>query len=144
MQLYQNNGTNQWRLSWQKEMRNFQVNFYVKYQEEVAPIGYQEIVRLPIIDIKATMLTWKVHFVAYGHTMNTPADMSYAQVVSQEIVQIALLIAILKDLGVLSTDVHNTYLNASPNNKYWFKSVPEFVQYEGHVVIIVQALYGME
>ena len=58
--------------------------------------------------------------------------------------QIALLIAILKDLGVLSTDVHNTYLNASPNNKYWFKSVPEFVQYEGHVVIIVQALYGME
>ena len=103
-------------------MKNVQVDFDVKDEGEVAPVGYQEIGCRLIFDIKATMLTWKVLFFAAGHMMDTPADMTYATVVSQESVRIVLLITSLNDLYVLSAYVHNSYLNAPPREKAWFKS----------------------
>ena len=74
-------------------MRNVQVAFDVKDEGAVAPVGYQEIGCHPIFDIKLTTLTRKVRFVAGGHTMDTPAAMTYASVVSRESVRIALLLA---------------------------------------------------
>ena len=41
MQLDYHNGTNTWRLAWEKDMKNVQVNFDVKDEGEVAPVGYQ-------------------------------------------------------------------------------------------------------
>ena len=75
--------------------------------------------------------------------METPAAMVYASVLLLEIVHIAFLLEYLKDLGVFSSDVHNAYLNAPHHKKSWFKSGPEFVQYEGHVFVTFRALYGM-
>ena len=124
-------------------MKNVQVDFDVKDEGGVAPVGYKEIRCHPIFDIKATTLTWKVIFVAGGHTMYTPADMIYAFVVSQEILWIAFLIRDLNSLDVFSADVHNAYLNAPPRDKAWFKAGPECGQYEGRVIVISRALYGM-
>ena len=42
MQLDKQNGTKLWRLYWEKEMNNVQVAFDIKYEGEVAPVGYQE------------------------------------------------------------------------------------------------------
>ena len=70
-------------------MNNVQVTFDVKYEGEVAPVGYQEIRCDPIFDIKSTTLTQKVRFFAGGHTMDTPTAMSYASVVSRDSVRIA-------------------------------------------------------
>ena len=100
-------------------MKNVQVNFDVKDEVEVAPIGYQEIGCHPIVDIKATTLTWKVRFVLGRHTMDTPAAMAYALVVLRESVRIHLLIAALNDLDVLSSNIHHLYLNAKPSEKDW-------------------------
>ena len=61
--------------------------------------------------------------------MDTSADMTYATTVVWESVQIALLIADLNDLGVLSSEVDNVYLNAPPCKKAWFKAGLEFGQY---------------
>ena len=93
------------------------------------PVGYQEIGCHPIFDIKATTLTQKVRFVACGHTMDTPAAMTYALVVSWEIVRIALLLAALNDLNILSSEVQKAYLSAPPWKKDWFKAETEFGQY---------------
>ena len=38
-QLDEKNGTNLWRLDWEKEMNNFQVDFYIKDEGEVALVG---------------------------------------------------------------------------------------------------------
>ena len=98
-------------------MKNVQVNFDVKDEVEVAPIGYQEIGCHPIVDIKATTLTWKVRFVLGRHTMDTPAAMAYALVVLRESVWMALLLLALDYLDVLSADIYNTYLNAPSRKK---------------------------
>ena len=53
--------------------------------------------------------------------MDTPADMMYALVVSRESVRIALLVTALNDLDVFSANVNNTFINAQPREKAWFK-----------------------
>ena len=75
--------------------------------------------------------------------MDTPAAMTYGFVISQESLRIDFLLATLNDLDVLSDNLQNKYLNAPPRTKAWFKSGPEFYQYEGRVFVIVRALYGM-
>ena len=105
-------------------MKNIQVAFEVKDEDEVAPVWYQEIRCHLIFDIKATTLTHKVRFVADRHTMDTPDAMTYASVVSRKSTKIALVIAALNNLDVLSANVHNAYLNAPPRDKYWFKIGP--------------------
>ena len=88
-------------------MKNVQVAFDGKDKGMVAPVGYQVIRCHPIFDMKSTTLTRKVRFVAGGHTMDNPAAMTHASVVSRESVRIALLLAALNDLDVLTADVQN-------------------------------------
>ena len=75
--------------------------------------------------------------------MDTPDAMMYASVVSLESVWIALLIAALNNLDLLPSHVHNAYLNTIPREEAWLKSKLEFGQYEGHIFVMVRALYGM-
>ena len=75
--------------------------------------------------------------------MDTPSDMTYALVVSRDRLQISLILTVLNNLDVFYADVQNAYLNAPPHENYWFKAVPEFVQYNGRIFVIVQALYGI-
>ena len=75
--------------------------------------------------------------------MKSPSVMMYALVVSRVSVRIAFLITGLIDLDLLSESVQNSYISAPPRDKSWFKAGPELGHYEGHDVVIVQALYGM-
>ena len=109
-------------------MNNVQVAFDVKYEGEVAPVGYHEIGCHPIFDIKVTTITQKVRFVSGRHTMDTSAVMTYALVVSRESAQIALIVVALKNLGVFFANVHNAYLNVPPRKKACLEAGPEFGQ----------------
>jgi hypothetical protein len=65
----------------------------------------------------------------------------YSSVVSRDSVCLAFLIAALNDLGILSADVQNAYLNAPTKEKIYTIAGPEFCQgKEGRPVMIVQAL----
>ena len=57
--------------------------------------------------------------VAGGHTTETPAVLTYSSVVSRDSVSIALTIAALNDLKVLSYDIQNAYLTAKCSEKIW-------------------------
>ena len=57
-----------------------------------------------MFDIKMD-LTRQAHFVAHGHTTDTPMSMTYSSVVSQDSICIALMLASLNDLEVLSCDI---------------------------------------
>ena len=75
--------------------------------------------------------------------MDTPDAMKYALVLLRESVRKDFLIAALRDLDLLSFEVLNVYLDATPREKTWFKAGPEFGQYEGCAILIDQTLYGM-
>jgi hypothetical protein len=68
-----------------------------------------------------------------------------SSIVSRDTVRIVFLIAGLKDLDVLLTDVQNTYHNALMLEKVYTTPILEFgTQNVGQPVKIVRALYGFK
>jgi hypothetical protein len=59
-------------------------------------------------------------------------------------VRIALLIAALNDLNVLSCDIQNAYLTAPCREKICIIAGHEFGSEAGKTMIIVRALYGLK
>ena len=64
-----------------------------------------------VFDIKMDF-TRKACFVAGGHLTETPETITYSSIITHDSVPIALLIAELNGLDVLSCDIGNAYLNA--------------------------------
>jgi hypothetical protein len=67
----------------------------------------------------------------------TPPTNTYASVVSQESVRIALTLAALNDLEVMTADIKNAYLTAPVLEKKWCVLGPEFGANTGKCAIIV-------
>ena len=98
-----------------------------------------------IFDIKmGKNFRWKARMVAWGHTTETPAALTYASVVSRDPVLIALLIAALNNLKVLLYNIQNAYLTAECREKIWTIAGPEFGSNAGKPMIVVRALYGLK
>ena len=73
-----------------------------------------------------------------------PPTITYASIVSQETVRLALTIAALNDLEVKVDDVLNAYITAPITEKVWTTLGPEFGPDAGNTAIIVRALYGLK
>ena len=149
--LDEETGTDHWRKALEKEMSKVSIAY--KAKEGISPndvrsgrvpdmIGYQEIKCHIIFDVKMDF-TRKARFVAGGHMTEPAASMTYSSVVSRDSVRIALLLAALNDLKVLSCDVGNAYLNAPCREKIWFQAGRECGEDMGKVMIITRALYGL-
>ena len=137
-------GTSHWVDAIAKEMKNASVAFKILEEGDEVPIGTQKITCHMVFDIKFDF-TRKARFVAGGHLTETPASLTYSSVVSRESVRIALLIAALNDLQVLSADIGNAYLNAPAREKTYFIAGSEFgKEHAGKRVLIVCALYGLK
>ena len=83
----------------------------------------------------------KASLVAGGHTTDAPATLTYSSVVSRDSVQIALAIAALNGLEVMTCDIQNTYLTADCHEKIWTRAGPEFGSESGMIMLIPKALY---
>ena len=86
----------------------------------------------------------KARYVARVHTIETPAALTYAYVVSQDQVRIALSIAALNGLDTLACDIQNAYLKAQYRENIWTVAGPEFGSDIGKIFIIKMALYGLK
>ena len=73
-----------------------------------------------------------------------PPTITYASVVSQETVCLALTIAALNNLEVKVGDVLNAYITAPITKKVWTILGPEFGPNAGKTALIVRALYGLK
>jgi hypothetical protein len=82
--------------------------------------------------------------VAGGHWSKAPATITYASVVSREIVHLTLTNASLNDLKVKVGDVLNAYITAPVKEKVWTILGPKFGHDAGRSAIIVRALYGLK
>jgi hypothetical protein len=58
--------------------------------------------------------------------MGVPSVPMFASVISRESVQIALIIAALNDLDILSSNVQNAYITAPNSEQIWMQCGIEF------------------
>jgi hypothetical protein len=87
----------------------------------------------------------KARFVAGGHTTEVPESLiTYSSVVSRDSVRIALTIAGLNGLKVMSCDIQNAYLTADCREKIWTVAGPEFGSEAGTIFLVRKALYGLK
>jgi Reverse transcriptase (RNA-dependent DNA polymerase) len=118
----------------------------VKILDEGArsPIGFQQIPCHIVFDVKIDF-TRKARFVASGHVTSPPTTHTYASVMSRESVRIALLLASLNDMDVMTADVQGAYLNAPCHEKVYTICGREFgTENAGRIAVIVKALYGLK
>ena len=98
-----------------------------------------------IFDVKiGENFRWKARFVAGRHTTETPVSLTYSSVVSRDAVRIALTIAALNDLQVISCNIQNAYLTAACCEKTWTYAGPEFGSEKDSIMLIRKALYGLK
>ena len=141
------NGNSYWWDAILKEMKNVRPAFEVwEGSEDSIPPGYQQIKCHLIFDVKmGENFRRKARFVAGGHTTEVPESLiTYSSVVSRDSVRIALTIAGLNGLKVMSCDIQNAYLTADCREKIWTVAGPEFGSEAGTIFLVRKALYGLK
>ncbi|KAL7476293.1 hypothetical protein ACHAW6_002165, partial [Cyclotella cf. meneghiniana] len=112
-------GTSFWRDAIKLEMKNVRVAFDV-LPDGVAPSSDHQYMKFHMIfDVKMEDFCRKARLVAGGHMTKTPATLTYASVVSQDTVRIALLMAALNDIDIWAANVLNTYITTPCSKKIW-------------------------
>ena len=107
------------------------------------PDGYQQIPVRFVFDVKQS-LKRKARLVARGDKTTPPRESVYSGVASLRSLRIVVFLAELNGLEITGGDVGNAYLEAYTKEKVCFRAGPEFgPELEGHLLIIVKALYGL-
>ena len=86
----------------------------------------------------------KVRLVRGGRTTTAPVSIIYLSVVLRESFRIALIIAALKGLEILSCDIQNAYLTAKCRELIWTTAGPKFGLEEGSIKVVKMALHGLK
>ena len=145
LEIDKRTGTNFWEEALKKEMRQVSVAFNIIEDHGHVPVGYKEIKCHVVFDIKMGTLQRKARYVAGGHKTDPPKAQTYSSVVSRESVRIALTLAALNGLNVMTGDLENAYLQAKCDEKIWTTLGPEFgPERQGKKAVIVRALYGLK
>ena len=98
-----------------------------------------------IFDIKMEDFQRKYRYVTGGHATVAPPTLTHVSVVFQEIVLIALTLAVLNDLEVKTSDIQNSYLTAPCSEKIWTTLGSEFgPDLAGKKFLVVRSLYGLK
>ena len=101
------NGSTLWDNAIAKDIKNVQVAFGIREKGEPPPVGHQSIKSHIIFNVKMQDLRRKEKMVTGGHMTSTPPTITYYNVVSCEMVRIALTVAALHDLSVKIADIMN-------------------------------------
>ncbi|KAL7474129.1 LOW QUALITY PROTEIN: hypothetical protein ACHAW6_000121, partial [Cyclotella cf. meneghiniana] len=135
-------GTSFWHDAIELEMKNVRVAFDV-LPDGVVPLSDHQCMKCHMIcDVKMEDFCRKARLPG-GHMTKVPA-LTYASVMSQETVHIALLVAVLNSIDIWAADVLNAYITVPCHKKIWTTLGEEFGDDCDRKVIIVQALYGLK
>jgi hypothetical protein len=136
------NGNNLWEQAINLEMANVKVAFEILDTDQAIPVGWTKSSGHLVFDVKMDF-TRKARWVKDGHRTPTPAESTYAGVVSRESVRICLTYAALNGLDVQAADIKNAYLQAPSSEKHYIICGGEFgLENVGKVALIRRALYG--
>jgi Reverse transcriptase (RNA-dependent DNA polymerase) len=118
--------------------------FQILKKGERAPSDYKMIPMWIIFNIKMGPFQCKARLVAGGHVTAPPSDDTYSSITSKESVQPSFLISALNNLDLVSVDITNAYVHAECREKVATIAGPEFGEYEGCIVLVIKALYGLK
>lgn len=107
------------------------------------PDGYKKITVHFVYDVKHYGIH-KERLVAGGHLTDTPVESVYSSVVSLRGLRISIFLAELNNMKIWTTDVGNDYLEAYTDEKVYIVGGPEFLERNGHTMIIEKYLYGLK
>ena len=107
----------------------------------VTPDGFQKI-RVHLVYAVKHDGRFKARLVADGHLTKEPVESIYSGVVSLRSLRMVVFLSQLNDLEIWGADVGNAYLEASTDEKLCIIAGPEFKELQGHLLIMIKALYG--
>ncbi|MGL4933428.1 MAG: reverse transcriptase domain-containing protein, partial [Aeromonas sp.] len=109
------------------------------------PHGYKMIRCHFVFDVKHDG-RHKARYVAGGHMTDPPLDSVYSGVVTLRSLRLCIFLAELNGLTLYAADVGNAYLEAKTKERICIIAGPEFAIFglEGHVLVIIRALYGLK
>ena len=107
----------------------------------VTPDGFQKI-RVQFVYAVKHDGRFKARLVADGHLTKEPVESIYSGVVSLRSLRMVVFLSQLNDLEIWGADVGNAYLEAYTDEKLCIIAGPEFKELQGHLLIMIKALYG--
>ena len=106
----------------------------------VTPDGFQK-VRVHFVYVVKYDGRFKARLVADGHLTKELVESIYSGVVSLRSLRMVVFLSQLNDLEIWGTDVGNAYLEAYTDEKLCIIAGPEFKELQGHLFIMIKALY---
>jgi hypothetical protein len=82
--------------------------------------------------------------VADGHLTDVPLDIVYSGVVSLRGLRTHVFLSELNGLDTWATNIGNPYLEAETKERLYIIAGAKFGEIEGHTLVIVKALYGLQ
>ena len=107
----------------------------------VTPDGFQKI-RVHFVYAVKHDGRFKARLVADGHLTKEPVESIYSGVVFLRSLRMVVFLSQLNDLEIWGADVGNAYLEAYTDEKLCIIAGPEFKELQGHLLIMIKALYG--
>ena len=107
----------------------------------VTPDGFQKI-RIHFVYAVKHDGGFKARLVADGNLTKEPVESIYSGVVSLRSLRMVVFLSQLNDLEIWGADVGNAYLEAYTDEKLCIIVGPEFKELQGHLLIMIKALYG--
>ena len=106
----------------------------------VTPDGFQKI-RVHFVYAVKHDGRFKARLVADGHLTKEPVESIYSGVVSLRSLRMVVFLSQLNDLEIWGADVGNAYLEAYTDEKLCIIAGPEFKELQGHLLIMIKALF---
>ena len=149
MRLDKENGNTPWQDAMDLELT--QIHEYKVFRDTgkakfhngkvVTPDGFQKI-RVHFVYAVKHDGRFKARLVADGHLTKEPVESIYSGVVSLRSLRMVVFLSQLNNLEIWGADVGNAYLEAYTDEKLCIMAGPEFKELQGHLLIMVKALYG--
>ena len=108
--------------------------------EAVTPDGFQKI-RVHFVYAVKHDGRFKARLVSDGHLTKEPVESIYSGVVSLRSLRMVVFLSQLNDLEIWGADVGNAYPEAYTDEKLCIIAGPEFKELQGHLSIMIKALY---
>jgi hypothetical protein len=142
-ELDNRNGNTKWTDAIKEEMDSLQKFNTFKDVGKVPFLADHKKIVVHFVFAVKDDLSHRARLVAGGHLTDPTTDGTYSSVVSFCSMRIAIVAAELNNLDIMVGDVSSTYLEAYTQEKVCFQAGPEFGPLEGHLLVIVRALYGL-
>ena len=149
MRLDKENGNTHWQDAMDLELT--QIHEYKVFKDTgkaqfhngkvVIPDGFQKI-RVHFVYAVRHDGRFKARIVADGHLTKEPVESIYSGVDSLRSLRMVVFLSQLNNLEIWGADVGNAYLEAYTDEKLCIIAGPEFKELQGHLLIMVKALYG--